>query len=63
MYEEFFCEISDVVDERIVRSDLGYRCENFKCQEIAKRYEYSEDGELKIILFELSIQIDTVLYI
>ena len=64
MYVEFFgLDFRCVVDAKIVRSDFGYRCENFECQEIVKRCEYSEDMELKVVVFKLSTQIDTVLYI
>ena len=52
-----------IVDAKIIRTDYGYRCENFECQDIVKRCECSEDVELKIVVFELSIQIGTVLYI
>ena len=53
VYVELFGGISDA---------WQMRCENLECQEIVKRCEYSEDMKFMIVVFALSIQIDTVLY-
>ena len=64
VYIEFFwLDFRCVEDTKIVRTDYGYRCENFEWQDIVNGCEYSEDVELKIVVLELSIQIGTVLYI